>query len=223
MVNNQLIDSQGSNGDLNTTITGEAAKQKPFEFQTHFAGYMEMHSDADTVAEYLDAHEGWFCRCAEPMKVEPLGNNGYTLTVGRFGSFGYEVEPKMSVILEPPENGSYLMYSIPVPDYTPPGYEVDYRAVMELTEITNPQVITQVDWQLHLKVKVNFPQFIHKLPQSIIQSTGDRLLAQIVKQVSPRLTYKVQKDFHTRLDLPIPPKSSRNLQKITADAQSESE
>ncbi|MFP4008109.1 MAG: DUF1997 domain-containing protein, partial [Spirulinaceae cyanobacterium] len=40
------------------------------------------------------------------------------------------------------------------------------------------------------------------------------LLAQIVRQVSPRLTYKVQKDFHDRLGLPLPPKQSRLFEQV---------
>ncbi|MGK7872748.1 MAG: DUF1997 domain-containing protein [Xenococcaceae cyanobacterium] len=212
----------------------ELAEQEPVHFQTHFEGFMYIYTDAQTFAEYLDAHEGWFCRCAQPMKAEPLGNNGYTLTIGRFGSFGYEVEPKISVVLEPSKEGVYLMYTIPVPDYTPPGYEVDYKAWMELVEIPSeaaalgiaaaykkkgewelPPVVTRVNWELHLKVAVKFPKFIYKLPLSLIQTTGDRLLAQILRQVSPRLTYKVQKDFHSRLNLPIPLKSARKFQKIS--------
>ncbi len=31
------------------------------------------------VAEYLNAHALWFSHCAEPMKVQPLGENGYAL------------------------------------------------------------------------------------------------------------------------------------------------
>ncbi|MBV8885364.1 MAG: DUF1997 domain-containing protein, partial [Chroococcidiopsidaceae cyanobacterium CP_BM_RX_35] len=41
------------------------------------------------------------------------------------------------------------------------------------------------------------------LPNSLIQNTGDRLLHQIVKQVSRRLTYKVQEDFHKSRNLPF--------------------
>jgi hypothetical protein len=41
-----------------------------------------------------------------------------------------------------------------------------------------------------------FPKFIRRLPQGLIQGTGDRVLAQIVRQVSRRLTAKVQDDFH---------------------------
>lgn len=213
------------------TIESWELMGKSIGFQTHFEGYMEMYSDRETVAEYLNAHQGWFCRCAEPMTVEPIGNNGYILTVGRFGSCGYEVEPKIAVVLHPPQDGIYWMNTIPVPNYTPPGYQVDYKASMELVEIPIesagaglvkaykkqgisqlPQTITRVKWQLQMNVQVQFPRFIYKLPVSMIRGTGDRLLAQIIKQISPRLTAKVQEDFHSRHNLPVPPKTSRHLQ-----------
>jgi hypothetical protein len=208
-----------------------AESSQAVKFQTRFAGYMEMYSDAQQVAAYLSAHEGWFCRCAEPMKTSPLGKNGYILTVGQYGAFGYEVEPKMAVVLEPPANtGVYYMHSIPIPNEPSLGYEVDYQATMQLEEVPRdlaaegleksfaklgkkdlPNLITKVTWQLHLNIWVNFPKFIQKLPNSLIQQTGDRLLNQIVKQISPRLTYKVQQDFHSRFSLPIPAKASRQL------------
>ncbi len=204
----------------------------PFLFQGNFVGYMDMYSDAETVAKYLDAHDHWFVSCAHPMKVEPLGNNGYTLIVGRFSSFGYEVEPKVALVFHPAQNRVYTMHTVPIPNYESPGYEVQYDAAMELQEITPEQILgtkitkvfppqksipsmmTRVSWQLDLVVAVDFPKFIYKLPVSLIQKTGDRLLSQIVRQISPRLTYKVQKDFHTRLELPIPPKTGRKLQKV---------
>ncbi|MGF1479930.1 MAG: DUF1997 domain-containing protein [Cyanophyceae cyanobacterium] len=205
---------------------------EPIHFRSLFEGYMEMYSDAPTVADYLDAHEGWFCRCAQPMRVEPLGENGYTLTLGQFGALGYQVEPQITVVLQPPQDGVYLMHTVDG-EGPPTGYEVDYQAALKLVEtnaefaatdvskvfrqqrIPSPAVVTQVEWQLRLGVTVHFPQFIRRLPLSVIQSTGDRLLTQIVRQISPRLTEKVQKDFHARLGLPIPPKSSRQVQKVT--------
>lgn len=221
------------------TYSSSLEQQQPFLFQVSFAGFMNMYSDLATVANYLNAHEGWFCRCAQPMQVEALNNNGYIITVGRFGSLGYEVEPKIAVVLEPPVESIYKMHTIPIPDYQPPGYDVNYRASMELTEIeasvvTNstcgllrkkiaiPAIITQVNWTLDLDVMVEFPKFVHKLPTSVIQVTGDRLLAEIVKQVSPRLTYKVQEDFHNAHQLPMPPKSSRKLEKISKVASEQS-
>jgi hypothetical protein len=234
LINRQAIDL--SQEPCDEILNLEALEAPTAHFQTHFEGYMEMYSNAQTVAEYLNAHEGWFCRCAQPMKVEPIRNNGYVLTIGRFSAFAYEVEPKIAVVLQPPQENIYWMNSIPVPDYQAPGYEVDYQASMELVEIPVelavseiaavyqkqgfcqlPSVITKVNWQLNMDVSVQFPKFIYKLPLSLIQSTGDRLLSQIVRQVSPRLTYKVQQDFHARLNLPLPPKNASNLQKIARE------
>jgi hypothetical protein len=223
--------SQNSTSNFRqVTCTNSLENKKAFIFASSFVGRMDMYSDADRVAEYLNVHEGWFCRCAQPMKVEPLGNNGYILTVGKYGSFGYEVEPKIGVILHPPVGRVYQMQTIPIPDYYAPGYDVNYEASMELTEVATkdrevkeslfsrqqilPSRITEVNWRLNLSVEVEFPQFIYKLSPSLVQSTGDRLLGQIIRQVSPRLTQKVQQDFHTSQQLPIPPKSSRQLHKI---------
>lgn len=215
---------------MELTCPNSLENKKTFAFEVAFTGRMDMYSDADTVAEYLNAHEGWFCRCAQPMKVESLGNNGYVLTVGKYGSFGYEVEPKMGVVLNPSVDRVYHMHTIPIPGYNAPGYNVDYQASMELNEVavetpeasglfsrkqTKPSVITQVTWTLNLTVEVEFPQFINKLSSTLIQSTGDRLVAQIVRQVSPRLTYKVQQDFHSSHGLVMPPKSSRQLNKVS--------
>ena len=210
-------------------------QQNTFVFEVSFRGRMDMHSDVDTVAEYLNAHEGWFCRCAQPMKVEPLDDNGYVLTVGKYGSFGYEVEPKIGIVLAPPEGRTYRMYTIPIPDNDAAGYEVNYNAVMKLQEISLDSTqkwnrslisrypsldhITQVNWELDLKVEVEFPQFMAKLSPRLVQGTGDKLLAQIVRQVSPRLTYKVQQDFHSSHNLPLPSKSSRQLDLVTKPKQ----
>lgn len=191
-------------------------------FYGQFADCMEMYASAQTVAEYLNAHQRWFCRCAHPMKVETLGENGYALAIGRFGSFGYDVEPKVGLELLAPDNGVYRIKTIPVPNYVAPGYEVDFQSVMELVETpadsSNQSFltlercsgkITRVEWQLDLTVYVQFPKFIQRLPKSLVQKTGDRLLYEIVRQVSRRLTYKVQEDFHNSLGVPIPPKSKR--------------
>lgn len=215
---------------MELTYPNSLENKKTFAFEVAFTGRMDMYSNANTVAEYLNAHEGWFCRCAQPMKVESLENNGYVMTVGKFGSFGYEVEPKMAVVLKPPVDRVYDMHTIPIPGYNPPGYKVNYQASMKLNEVTvenqeakgklfsrkqtKPSVITQVIWTLNLSVEVEFPQFINKLSSTLIQSTGDRLVAQIVRQISPRLTYKVQQDFHSSHGLAIPPKSSRQLDKV---------
>ena len=183
-------------------------------FHGCFESCMEMYVDAKTVAAYMDAHREWFPRCAQPMKSEPIGENGYALTIGRFGSFGYEVEPKVGLNLLPQDQGVYRIETIPVPGYYPPGYDVDFNASMHLVEVepedekerrTHPK-ITRVEWDLDLKVMIQFPRFINALPKPMVQSTGDRLLNQIVRQVSRRLTQKVQQDFHATIGVTLPKK-----------------
>lgn len=180
---------------------------EPIEFQGHYAGCMEMNADARTVADYLDVHQDWFHRCARPMQVESIATNGYALVIGRFGSFGYEVEPKVGLHLLPQDQGVYRIQTIPVPGYEPQGYDVDFQAALELHEeavTAAAGVTTRVEWELNLKVLIQFPRFIHALPKPLIQSTGDRLLNQIVRQVSRRLTHKVQEDFHTTQGISMP-------------------
>lgn len=199
---------------------------------------MVMYASSEVVANYLNSHGGWFHRCAQPMKVEPFTEQGYILTVGKFGSFGYEVEPKIAVLFDPPEDSLYRMYNVPVPNDPTQGYAVDYKADMTLGDITwddaaikgkeqlikkfgdrpVPESLTQVQWQLHLQVMVQFPKFIYKLPQNLLRSTGDRLLSSIVAQISPRLTSKIQQDFHSGHDLPLPPKGGSHFKAVDIHA-----
>ncbi|NET57698.1 MAG: DUF1997 domain-containing protein [Symploca sp. SIO2E6] len=193
------------------------------QFQSHFQDCMEMYAEAEEVAAYLDAHQEWFRRCADPMEVEPIGAHSYALVIGQFGAFGYELEPKIALELLPKENGIYCIRTIPIPDYIPQNYDVDFQASQTFVEIPTkeylqgqnsdyeqlPPVITRVEWTLDLKVFLCFPKFIQKLPQSLIQTTGNRLLGQIVRNISRRLTYKVQQDFHSSRGLPMPRKAKR--------------
>lgn len=202
-------------------------EHEPVCFHGSFASCMEMYADASMVSNYLDGHRVWFPRCALPMATEAIGENGYALTIGRFGSFGYEVEPKIGLDLLPQDQGVYRIQTIQVPNYSPPGYEVDFQAALQLVEIAPeastitlfkrakltqiPECMTRVEWELDLKVLLQFPRFIHALPKPLIQSTGDRLLNQIVRQVSRRLTHKVQEDFHTATKVPFPKKHRKLL------------
>lgn len=197
---------------------------------------MTMFAPRGEVDDYLQAHQGWFRRCALPMEAEPLGDHGYLLTIGKFGALGFDVEPKIAVVLEPPEGGNYLMHTVPFPDGPYLGYEVDFLSTMVLQELSGdrltaktlqqfsqaeipwPETITQVEWDLKMDVAVQFPSYVYKLPMKLIQSTGDRLLTEIVRQVSPRLTYKVQQDFHQGRGLPLPPKSGRHFQRVKTGA-----
>jgi Protein of unknown function (DUF1997) len=210
--------------DMNYPMTEDSDQNllAPTQFHSHFVDCMEMSADLPTVAEYLDAHSAWFRNCAQPMVVEPLGDNGYALVIGRFGSYGYQIEPKIGLHLLPQEQGVYRIETIEIPGYVTPGYDVDFRAAMTLVETgaesssgainhagTPPAKTTRVEWQLDLTVAIQFPRFIHALPKSLVQNTGDRLLRQIVRQVSNRLTRKVLEDFHQTHGLPVPKPAKR--------------
>ena len=175
-------------------ISGETTVERAFTFRHQFTGTMELDVCFYRLGYYLDVHQGWFRRCAKPMHAEPLGERGYVLTIGQYGAFGYDVEPKMAVELLPGQDGCYRMFSVPLPDEELTGYQVDYQAALQLVPATAEA--THVAWELDLRVTIEFPGFIRRLPRRVIQNTGDRLLAQIVRQVSRRLTHKVQADFH---------------------------
>ncbi|MDV3348127.1 DUF1997 domain-containing protein [Leptothoe sp. ISB3NOV94-8A] len=195
--NDQTLNSSNNLGVSDTII-----------FEGYYVGNMEMYADVDTVASYLDSHQGWFTRCAEPMDVKPIGHNGYAISLGRFGSLNFQIQPKIGLHLLPQNRGVYKIETIPVPGHKPEGYDVDFSAAMSLEEKQNKKLpkgqATHVEWELNLQTKVQMPKFIQALPQSLVKASGDKLLNQIVRQISKRLTHKVQEDFHTMMNLPLP-------------------
>ena len=74
---------------------------------------------------------------AAPMAVTPVGRNGYTLTLGRFGNFGFEVEPTIGLELLPQSAGVYRITTVP-PEQFQPGlrelYDVEFNAALRLEE-----------------------------------------------------------------------------------------
>ena len=196
-------------------------------YASHFADLMEMRAPADVVGRYLDRHEDWFRRCAAPMTVASLERDAYLLTLGRFGNFGFEVEPTIALELLPQDNGVYEIVTLPVADQSPSLrglYDVDFNASLRLdetdrqalsapgpVEVSNEEVDrlmahTLVRWQLDLAVWIRLPSMLNLLPDGLVQSSGDHLLKQIVRQISRKLTWKVQEDFHANHGIPCPPR-----------------
>ena len=183
-------------------------------YRSTFSDQMEMLAAADTVANYLDQHEVWFQRCASPMDVEAIDAQSYSLTLGRFGNFGFEVEPTIELRLLPQEERIYRIETIQT-DSTSSDlrahYDVDFKAQMALepwarSAEANPKEATAVSWTLDLSVWIRLPRVITMLPEQLVQSSGDHLLKQIVRQISRRLTWKVQADFHATHGLDCPPR-----------------
>jgi len=192
-------------------------------YASSFADLMEMRAPAEVVEAYLDRHEGWFGRCAAPMEVRPLERNGYVLTLGRFGNFGFEVEPTIGLELLPQAEGVYRILTVSVPDADATLsslYDVEFNASLRLDEagagqgfgdisaedVDTLMAHTLVRWELDLAVWIKLPAMINILPEGLVQTSGDHLLRQIVRQVSRRLTWKVQEDFHASHGIPCPPR-----------------
>jgi hypothetical protein len=193
-----------------------------FRYASAFSDLMEMRAPAAVVAGYLDEHQGWFETCASPMEVTPLGERGYQLSLGRFGNFGFEVEPTIGLELLPRDNGVYSIITVPQPSSDPAlvgVYDVDFNASLRLDEagperahelshedVDRLMAHTLVRWQLDLAVWIRLPSMLALLPDGLLQSSGDHLLRQIVRQISRRLTWKVQEEFHNRHGIPCPPR-----------------
>ena len=169
-------------------------------YSSRFSDAMEMVSPTETVASYLDNHQAWFQRCATPMSVQAIDQQSYALTLGQFGNFGFEVEPTIALRLLPQQSQVYrietvriMPQSLDLRDH----YDVDFQASMRLLPGDgNNAGTTSVQWDLDLSVWVRLPRVITMLPEQLVQSSGDHLLRQIVRQISRRLTWKVQEDFH---------------------------
>ncbi len=219
----QFLKASASLIEAQKTSHAEFSSKETLHFQGNYIGHMEMYADAASVAKYLDDHQEWFHRCAKPMTVESIGDNGYGLTVGKFKSLNHEIEPKIGLHLLPQDEGVYRIETIPVPGYEPAGYDVDFRASMTLCEGSLEDLpenlsadlsidkTTHVEWELSLSTWVELPRFVQVLPDNLVKASGDQLLNQIVRQVSKRLTRKVQQEFHTALGLPVPSENKRRF------------
>ena len=184
-------------------------------FHNHYIGNMELLANKTTAMKYLDAHQGWFRRCAHPFKADPIGETGYAMGIGKVGALGFQVDARVGLNLLPPdENCVYRIVTIPIPEQLPQGYEVDFQAEMRLEEkilelragekLGNAPLITSIEWDLHLTVSLCFPAFIQQLAKDMIQKTGNSVLGFIVQRVSKSLTAKVQDDFHKTHEIKVP-------------------
>jgi hypothetical protein len=202
--------SPDQNQDLKAT-----QKTDKTAFHNNYVGYMDLFADQQTVMKYLDAHQGWFRRCAHPFKADPIGETGYAMGVGKVGAMGFQVDARVGLDLLPPDaNSVYRIVTIPIPNQLPQGYEVDFHAEMRLEEKTldlqvgsqvgQNAVMTSIEWDLNITVSLQFPPFIQRLSQDMLQKTGDGVLGFVVKRVSKSLTAKVQDDFHKTHEIKVP-------------------
>lgn len=100
------------------------------------------------------------------MEVEAIGPQAYALTLGRFGNFGFEVEPTTGLRLLPQQQGTYAIETVSLPDPDPDLaqlYDVDFQASLNLVrEQCNSSDCHQtwVSWSLDLTVWIALPRVI---------------------------------------------------------------
>nr|WP_225323181.1 DUF1997 domain-containing protein [Synechococcus sp. RSCCF101] len=175
-------------------------------YSSRFSDVMEMAAGTEQVGAYLDCHQGWFRRCAHPMGTEPIGANGYRLTLARFSNLGFEVQPTLALELLPQHSGTYRIVTLDSePEHDGDSlYDIDFQASLSLDEESSR--MTLVRWTLDLRVWIRLPAVLNLLPDRLVQSSGDHLLRHIVRSVSRSLTWKVQEDFHQTTGQPTPPR-----------------
>lgn len=179
-----------------------------------YAGGLQLYSDPDQVRDYLADHSGWFCRCAHPIQTEPLGADGYILNLGNYRFFEQVVMPRFGLFLIAEPTGGYWIQTIREIETHSLGYEVDFHSEMTLVDAPTVAEIpkhlvnsdsrksTWIVWNLKLVVTVYLPRVIQKLPRSLVRAVAFRLLDQTVRQISRRLSTKVQTDFHQTRQIP---------------------
>ena len=94
------------------------------------------------------------------MQVRALDSQSYVLTLGRFGNFGFDVEPTIALRLLPQEERVYRIETLPLPEEgneLQDLYDIDFKARMELKpwhqlDPDAPQDATAVSWDLDLSV-----------------------------------------------------------------------
>ena len=178
-------------------------------YSSTFSDAMEMLASPEQVADYLDRHQLWFERCAAPMTVHVIDDQSYSLTLGQFGNFGFEVEPTIALRLLPQQERIYRIETVrlaPKALDLRDHYDVDFKARMALMSGETDTPTTSVRWDLDLSVWIRLPRVITMLPDQLVQSSGDHLLRLIVRRISRRLTWKVQEDFHASHGLSCPPR-----------------
>jgi len=147
------------------TLRGSDSRQVRC-YRSEFRDRMEMRADFQTVGAYLDRHEGWFRRCAAPMEVKAIDEQAYALTLGRFGNFGFEVEPTIGLRLLPQNAGNYAISTVPLSNQDPALadlYDVDFQANLSLEDNSSSDAseeLTAVSWDLDLSVWIHLPKMI---------------------------------------------------------------
>ncbi len=162
-------------------------------------GRVDLQTDRFTLAHYLHHHAEWIERCFKPLKVFPLSPETYKLQFFRIGGLGFELEPCFGIKIWPEQNSVFRLSSIELPEEEGLPYSVDCLSYFRLEELDPEPLqepLTRVHWDLKLDIWMQLPGFLQALPYSLVYRVGARVVNQVTRSMSDRLTHNVCTDFY---------------------------
>jgi len=160
-------------------------------------GEVDLETSVEDLADYLRHHQSWIHRCFKPLTVQPLGGADYRLQFFRIGGLGFELEPHFAITIWEDPQHCFRLSSLDLPEDEPLPYRVDCQATFRIEErVQEPTAITRVYWGLILKVDIELPGFLQALSRPLVQKVGIKVVNQVTRSMSDRLTHNVCTDFY---------------------------
>ncbi len=193
----------------NPNDSGEG--QSSVQIVTARQGEVDLETDQATLADYLTQHSRWIERCFKPLQVYPLAADAYKLQFFRIGGLGFELEPCFGVQIWSEGDSLFRLGSIELPSDEGLPYRVQCQSSFRLEEISpttrkDPKrqapIVTRVHWHLYLNIHMDLPGFLQALPYSLVHRVGSKVVQQVTRNMSDRLTHNVCSDFYRWIGKP---------------------
>ncbi|MDX2273148.1 MAG: DUF1997 domain-containing protein [Cyanobacteriota bacterium] len=173
------------------------------EIVAHQQGQVDLDTDVQALAHYLNHHQSWIHHCFKPLQVEALSEDTYRLQFFRIGGMGFELEPCFGVKIWPEDQQVFRLSSIELPSDAELPYKVDCQSYFQLEALPdagNSAPQTRVHWDLKLRIGMELPGFLLALPRKLVHKVGSRVVNQVTRSMSDRLTHNVCTDFYKSIN-----------------------
>ncbi len=164
-------------------------------------GAVDLETDLDRLASHLERHSEWMERCLKPLTVYALSADDYKLQFFQISGLGFSLEPCFGVKVWSEPNYVYCLRSIPLPEDEALPYTVDCWSYYHLESIVESEV-TRVNWKLKLHIVLDLPKFLQALPDSMVYQVGVRVINQVTRTMTDRLTRNVCTDYYQSIGRP---------------------
>ncbi len=172
-----------------------AASPHSVRIQAGRWGQVDMETEREPLAAYLQEHQEWIDRCFKPLKVFPLSESTYKLQFFRIGGLGFELEPCFGVKIWSEENYMFRLSSIELPSDADLPYTVDCQSFFQLQDLPTAGM-TRVNWDLELDIWMELPRFLAAFPYNLVYNVGAQVVRQVTRRMSDRLTHNVCTDYY---------------------------